>query len=322
MSETDTLASAGTESATLIETDNPNETSQFDPFEDTEEEEVIGGTEDEPEEAEPEQSEEASGEEKAEDPEAEEAKAPKEASDDVVVALADGSKVELAELKKGYLRQADYSRKTAELTNTRKSVVEQAERMQRVADAFVETLIARLPPKPDLAMAQQDINAYNLQLAYHNEGMAEIERMISLADQPKTVAKQAAEQDRGQFLQEQRRMLIEALPMAGTEKGWEKLNTDVMAVGRKVGLSDAEMAGISDHRMLVLGYYAAKGMQAEEASKVAKQKVVSKPPVATAPARNARPVASQDYAKLIRKASETGSLDDVLAARLARVRSR
>ena len=117
-------------------------------------------------------------------------------------------------------------------------------------------------------------------------------------------------------------MLIEALPMAGTEKGWEKLNTDVMAVGRKVGLSDAEMAGISDHRMLVLGYYAAKGMQAEEASKVAKQKVVSKPPVATAPARNARPVASQDYAKLIRKASETGSLDDVLAARLARVRSR
>jgi len=322
MSETDTPASAGTESAPLIENDTPQGASDFDPFDtDTEDEEVIGGTEDEPEEAEQaEEPAEASSEEQAEDTEAEEAEAPKEASDDVVVALPDGSKVELAELKKGYLRQADYSRKTAELTNTRKAVSEQAERISRITETLVDSLAQRLPPKPDLALAAQDINAYTLQLAYHNEGLAEVERIIRLADEPKTVRESMTSEERATFLQEQRRMLSEALPITNDAKGWEKFQTDVRSVGRKVGLTDAEMEKIDDHRMLVLGYWAAKGMEAEQASRVAKQKVVSKPPVATQPRRQAAPPKSQDYVKHIRRASETGSVDDVLAAYMARKR--
>lgn len=321
MSETDTPASAGTESAPLIETDTPQGASDFDPFDtDTEDEEVIGGTEDETEEAEPEPSDEAPAEQAAEEPEATEPEAPKEASDDVVVALPDGSKVELAELKKGYLRQADYSRKTAELTNTRKAVSEQAERISRITETLVDSLAQRLPPKPDLALAAQDINAYTLQLAYHNEGLAEIERVIRLADEPKSVKEGMTSEERATFLQEQRRMLSEALPITNDAKGWEKFQTDVRAVGRKVGLTDAEMEKIDDHRMLVLGYWAAKGMEAEEASKVAKQKVVSKPPVATPPRRQAAPPKSQDYVKHIRRAHETGSLEDVLAAHMTRKR--
>jgi hypothetical protein len=320
MSETDTPASAGTESAPLIENDTPQGASDFDPFDtDTEDEEVIGGTEDEPEEAEQaEEPAEASSEEQAEDTEAKEAEATKE--DDVVVALPDGSKVELAELKKGYLRQADYSRKTAELTNTRKAVSEQAERISRITETLVDSLAQRLPPKPDLALAAQDINAYTLQLAYHNEGLAEVERIIRLADEPKTVRESMTSEERATFLQEQRRMLSEALPITNDAKGWEKFQTDVRSVGRKVGLTDAEMEKIDDHRMLVLGYWAAKGMEAEQASRVAKQKVVSKPPVATQPRRQAAPPKSQDYVKHIRRASETGSVDDVLAAYMARKR--
>lgn len=320
MSETDTPASAGTESAPLIENDTPQGASDFDPFDtDTEDEEVIGGTEDEPEEAEQaEEPAEASSEEQAEDTEAKEAEATKE--DDVVVALPDGSKVELAELKKGYLRQADYSRKTAELTNTRKAVSERAERISRITETLVDSLAQRLPPKPDLALAAQDINAYTLQLAYHNEGLAEVERIIRLADEPKTVRESMTSEERATFLQEQRRMLSEALPITNDAKGWEKFQTDVRSVGRKVGLTDAEMEKIDDHRMLVLGYWAAKGMEAEQASRVAKQKVVSKPPVATQPRRQAAPPKSQDYVKHIRRASETGSVDDVLAAYMARKR--
>lgn len=319
MSETDTPASAGTESAPLIETDTPQGASDFDPFDtDTEEEEVIGGTEDETEEAEPEPSDEAPAEQAAEEPEATEA--PKEASDDVVVALPDGSKVELAELKKGYLRQADYSRKTAELTSTRKAVSEKAERISRITEALVDDLQARMPPAPDKALMYQDFQAYQMQKAIHEEALADIERIARFADEPKSVKDSMTKEDRDAFLLEQHRMLSEAVPFVKDPKGWEKFQTDVRAVGRKVGLTDAEMEKIDDHRMLVLGYWAAKGMEAEEASKVAKQKVVSKPPVATPPRRQAAPPKSQDYVKHIRRASETGSLDDVLAAHLSRKR--
>lgn len=326
--EPDTLLSSGTDNATLTQTDDDNGFIEFDPFNTDNDDEEIGGTGAEPDEDADQGQSDEEPEAKASEDDEKEAEADdedadsKKGDDDVTVKLPTGEEVALEELKKGYLRQADFSRKTQDLANSRKSVTEQADRISRVADTLVDYLSKQIPPEPSIELAYQDPNAYVAQKAHYEQSLARVRDLIAIADAPKEALTEVEKGIKQERLAEQNRLLAEAMPMTATEKGRGQFFSDVLKGAQAVGYTEADMRAVEDHRLLTLGYWAAKGMEAEKAKEAAKAKV-AQAPAAQPPKRAAKPVqaTSEKYDFHIRRAAKTGSLDDVINARLARLRS-
>jgi len=329
--ETDTPLNGGTESATLTQNDTSSSDEFFDPF-NTDNDEIIGenGTESEiPEDETPEpetaEKEDPEGDEETADDEPDEetgkADEPKAEGDDVVVTMADGQKVELGELKKGYLRQADYSRKTIEVANSRNAVSEQADRIGRVVDVFADYLAKQLPPQPGMELAYENPTAYYAQKAQYDASLARLNELISIADASKGVNAEVGKGKQQEQLAEENRKLAEIMPMTTNPKGREQFFSSTLKAGQVVGYSEAEIRNVTDHRLLALGYWAAKGIEADKAKEAAKAKIAKAPPVATPQRRQQTNTgASENYSRHITNAARTGSVDDVLKARLARLR--
>lgn len=155
--EFDTPAEAGTEDVQTPEHDNSTEDWDFyDPEEDTEEAQETeetddgeGGDEDTPEDVDPE-----------DDAEDQPDEAPQEAAEDAVVKLPDGEETTVGELIRGQLRQADYSRKTAEVAEQRRSVEAQAQRIAQINERLIAGLESLIPPPPDPSLAYSDARQF------------------------------------------------------------------------------------------------------------------------------------------------------------------
>jgi hypothetical protein len=79
------------------------------------------------------------------EPEAAEAEAPADDDDDdPTVALADGTEIKLSEMAKGYLRQADYTKKTQALAEERKTLESSRRDVTDKAQKELETLSVRV----------------------------------------------------------------------------------------------------------------------------------------------------------------------------------
>lgn len=325
--ETDTLLNGGTESAHFTGTDTPDNFEFIERDDDNDEDEEAGtkGAEAPDDEDEPVLSdgEEGDDAEAAEDDTSADDKdaTASTVKDDVIVPMPDGSRVELGELKKGYLRQADFTRKTTDLANSRKVVSEQAVRIDRIVETFTDFLASRLPPEPGLDLLATDPQAYMLQKGQYDATLNQMRELFALADQPKALKKEIDTGDRREKLERENRALIEAVPMVGNERGRKQFFEDVFRAAGEFGFTDAEMKSADDHRLLVMAHYAAKGIAAEKAKAKAKEKVENVPPVS-----NARPKASapqpnkaryQDHMAALRK---SGDMDDAVKAYLARQR--
>jgi hypothetical protein len=294
-------------------TDNATETSDddtaedwdyFDPDEDQDTEEV---TEDEA----PDDEEEGEPEGEAEEAEPEETPVVY-AEDTAVVKLADGTEVPIAEIKNGYLRQSDYSRKTQEVANERKTVQADVERMQRITTAFVEHISALVPDAPDTALAYSDAAKYTAQKAQHEAAMAQVQKLIELGHAPKEVGDTMSAADRQKMLHEENEKLISLIPEAGAPEGRQAFFKSLQPVAKDFGFSDEELGGLTDHRIFALAHWAAKGKAAEKATATAKAKVAKAPPATPRkPGQGARK--ANGNADAMRKLSQSGSLRDALA---------
>lgn len=300
-SETDTPLTGGTDNAQPHDADTPETWDYFDPEEDTEVTQENEGTDDE-----------ATGEAEAETvDEAEEAEAEQPATPERVK-LADGSEVTFDELTKGYLRQSDYTRKAQEAANERKRLAQEAERIERITQTFVDHLAAMVPPEPDTALALRDPNKYTAQKAQYDAALAQVQRLIQIANEPKQVKDGMSKEEHARLVQSERAALAQALPEASTQDGLKKVYTDLQSVAERVGFTPQEVGQVIDHRFFVLASYAKKGMEAEKAAAAAKAKAEKAPPVAPRKPGQVAKTANRN-AEAMRKLSRTGSIRDALA---------
>ena len=161
-SDNESFYEGATDNAQHSENDNANEFDYYDPDEDTEEVEATEATDDEPVEDEAE----------AEEGEAEDQEAEGQDDDEPIEAFVEKLKAEtprlaeyLGELEKGNLRQSDYTRKSQEVANARKTVEADVQRMQRITESFVDHISALVPDAPSPSLALSDPNAYTAQKA-------------------------------------------------------------------------------------------------------------------------------------------------------------
>ena len=288
-----------TDNFTTSADDTVEDFDYFDPDEDTEEVEQSDAPDDEAEEGET---------------EAQEAEEPPVvyADEKAKVKLPDGSEVPVSELIHGQLRQQDYTRKTQELANERKTVQADVQRMQAITEAFVDHITALVPDAPPASLALSNPGQYPAQKAQHEAAMAQVQQLIAMGEAPKEIGAALSEADNQKQLQEANARLIEMFPEAAGGATREAFFNGVQSVANDLGFSNADLSGIRDPRIFALAHWAHKGMAAEKARATAKAKVAAAPPATPRkPGQGARQ--ANGNAAAMQKLAQSGSLRDALA---------
>jgi hypothetical protein len=204
----------------------------------------------------------------------------------------DGEEIEVTqdELINGYSRQQDYTRKTQELANQRKTIEQQAQEL-----AQRDAIYAQLLPKMEAQLQGELVNEPDWDSLYNDDPIAFV-REKQLWDEKKEKLKAAqAEQQRlqqesyaqqqqliAQQVQEGQQKLLEIIPEWKNAEVASKEKLAIRDYGINVlGYSPQEMDAIYDYRALLGLRNAWLNSQTVKATK--------KKPTQKAPARVARP---------------------------------
>lgn len=174
----------------------------------------------------------------------------------------DGQEVEvtLAELKKGYSRTADYTRKTQEAAALRKAAEAEAVESRALREQYaqrLEQIDAILQeadgPEPNWdQLRAEDPIEFAAQWAEHQR-RAEVKKQVQF-EQHRVQQLRAAEQRKALAAQLEvaRQELIKSIPEWKDEAKAKVERAAMKEYGKKIGFTDDELAQVADHRAVVL----------------------------------------------------------------------
>lgn len=237
-----------------------------------------------------------------------------EISDDILVPMQDGDPLPLKELKAGYMKQADYTRKTQELGNRRDALEALSNRVTASVEAVASFLQSSIPKMPDPGLALTNPSQHYREKTLHDQAMEQVAKLIEQANAPKDVLKTLTDEQRKEVLTSENAKLIEAFPTTTTPEGRKKFFEGTTAAAKELGFTDEELSSTTDHRLFKLAHYARLGLAAEQAKAKAKQKVANVPPVAP---NKRQPSAKANQSRrnndAMKRLGATGSIEAALA---------
>lgn len=170
------------------------------------------------------------------------------------------TEVTLDELTKGYQRQADYTRKTQEVANQRKTLEQHFAAIQearaqeiQVVQLAQQMLSAGLSQEPDWTrLASEDPLEYVQQRAAWDQRQQQLQSLITYQHQvsAQTQAAQAAEH--GQRLAREQDSLVTQLPEWKNPDTAKAEKAKLREYGQKAGFTQPELMGLADHRQVVI----------------------------------------------------------------------
>ena len=285
----------------------------------TEEEESTEETQDESLEEEPEEEEDSEGtEERA-----------VEGEEFVYAVNINGEEhqVPLDELLKGYSRQSDYTRKTQELSEQRKSIEAnqaqwgaeiqqiQMERQQYVnaLQNVIENSMGSLDQFATVDWATLK-NDNPLEYITKRDEYREVQDKVRQAQHQQQQAQQTYQQEsqrnHQRVLQEEHGKLIEALPEWQESQSRQKLSSEIKDYALSQGYTSEEIGSLIDHRSLMTLY---KAMKFDKASSpdVINKKVKNKPKVIRAGSpRTKSEAGKQKRTAKMKRLRSSGHVDD------------
>lgn len=175
------------------------------------------------------------------------------------IRLDTGDEVTLDELKAGYLKDADYRRKTQETAEERKSIrserefIRKAEAEAKEAMEFaVAVLSTMMPKRPTYEDAQTDPIGYMQSVAAYSEAqntLSTIQQRLSKAGEG---TKATDESERREALTREFEELGKKVPELAKPEAYQKFITRAAQSGADFyGFKPEEIAGITDHRLIV-----------------------------------------------------------------------
>lgn len=256
----------------------------------------------------------------------------KKTTADPTVKFDDGTEVPLSEVKRGFLRQQDYTRKTQEVAEVRRTV--EAERQAYLAER--QQVSERLTPliqqaisiieNPDMQreladLRMNDPGAYAVRVMEMQQKQAQLQALQieqqRLRQSAESEAMQRYQQEAMQMAHESRRVLSETIPAfkKDFDAEYAKLGKWVLEQGVPVEAWDNER----DHRIVTLAW---KAMQYDLATRKP-QKTSDQLRRAPQPMRPgaARPVGhaqSRALREAAEKVAKSGDFDDMVALQLLR----
>ncbi|MFL6711122.1 MAG: hypothetical protein ACJ8HI_23220 [Massilia sp.] len=225
-------------------------------------------------------------------------KAKKQPGDDVTVKMDDGSQVTLRELKRGFLRQSDYTRKTQELAETRRAVeserstLTQTAQQQQQAFEVAATLIQeQMPPVPNVALIQENPQLYLQQQALREQAMQKLHRLAQakqVAEQTQAEEAKRQEREKAQELKrlkaEEQELLMQKLPKLRDQKALEAFVQDALTYGGKAwGITPEQVGNIYSHTEAMILHAAVNWLKYQSTKMKAVAEAKKSPPLRPAP---------------------------------------
>lgn len=248
--------------------------------------------------------------------------APKDdfATDVAKIKLDDGSVVTVAELKKGHLRVADYTRKTMEVAQERQAVEEHKSRVSSLEAAliqqreFVASLASQfIPQPPDEEFLHSDPYGYMIAKAAYDKDMQKLQMLQQQRDEAAQRQQHETAEQQKVRLEAERVALYEAMPDLKDPKRMEQFQSDVKNVFLKhYGFTLEELDG-ADHRMAKVIRDSIKYQKLLAKRSETKAKVEDKPPVMPSGRRRSAEGQQQtERQRNMERLTKTGSFKDAL----------
>ena len=222
----------------------------------------------------------------------------------------DGQELSADELRKGYLRQSDYTKKTQSLSEQRKEMENltqqyssQLQQIQAERQQYIQHLQA-LSENQDVKKFDIDWERLRLEdpLEYVTKRQ-EFQEAKEKAEEVKTKAKQAMarsaaekEQQWAKVVEDEKSKLIAALPEWGETDSQRQLATELRSYAQTQGYSEPEIDSLVDHRSFLVLRKAMLYDEMQNANPKAK-KLKGKPKVIRAGKGASRTQAQRDALK-------------------------
>jgi len=224
--------------------------------------------------------------------------------------------ISVEEAAKGYQRQADYSRKTAALSEERKAfeterqaVTSERAQYAQLLSSLNQQLQSLQPQEPDW----QKLYAENpLEYVRQRDVWRETaeKRQAIAFEQQRLQAIQMQEQQAnlGKLVQENREKLLDVVPTWKDGKKWESDRAKLLDYGQKLGFTADELSQTYDHRAVVALY---KAMQYDALMANPPKPGAPKGPRAAAPGSAANaPKPANEVTKAKQRLAKTGKIGD------------
>ncbi len=245
----------------------------------------------------------------------------------------DGTTTSIAEVKQGYLRQSDYSRKTAETAEVRKAIEaketefsQRLEQREREREFTLEYAKAIMPPEPEMPKVSDTVDP--VAWAEYSQKKAERDNLIAWNNQleehraatTKKQQEEATDNARKALVAEQA-VFFDAFPKlkdnpAETEKFWNRINDRPV---KYYGIPQGQAKGLDKTVMVSILNDAIKYKRLQEKAPEAQKRVEAKPQLVADSGKRNSPQANERRARAstIQTLRETGSVRDADNAILA-----
>lgn len=245
------------------------EEDNFEPIEDELEtdDETDGESAEEDDDLEPEDASEDDAEDEEDDAE-DDTDGENDNQDDSLVEIGDGREVSLGELKQGYMRQQDYSRKLSHFGERVKAIESQGETLQNVTTVFAEFIAKNLPPEPDQSLAWTDPQTHYQQKVAYDNAVKQLNELIAIGQNVQKVNQGTQNVKTDEELRQEQEALRSLYPSAfKNQKAKIQFFTTAFDAAREAGFSDDEIRANEDHRLIVLAYKARLYDQSQKKAK-------------------------------------------------------
>lgn len=265
-------------------------------------------------------SEEPDGEEQPEVEESDEQDAEPEGQKDSASVEIDGKRYTLEQVREGFMRQADYTRKTQEIASHRKEMDSAVERLSKQDEraradiGFAHAVLnAILPPEPDANSIASDPVGYMQARAQRENAMAVIRDLQARQSALTQRQQQATSEQSVKAMQAEWQSAIQAMPELATQEGKAKVRDEAIKFGKEWGLEPSEIDGIESAKALRVLRDAIEFRKLKASAPKAVQTVKAAPKIAR-PGTREQPAATP-LARLQKLGSDPkSSVADIFAA--------
>jgi len=239
----------------------------------------------------------------------------------------DGEEITVEELKRGNLRQRDYTRKTQELAEARKELEANYEEIQReraqyaqMLPALQERLQQPVEQEPDWdtlydtdpVMAAKAERQWKKQ---QGERQAQLQAVEAERQRMAGLEQQRLEQMQAQYFEQQRELLPELIPEWRDNSVASKEAKDIRGFLLKEGFSEQDVNGLTNATLVKLARKAMLYDQGQTRATEAKKKPkTQKTKTLKAGSRGSQPRPKTGQQQALQRARSTGRIADAAAA--------
>ena len=239
----------------------------------------------------------------------------------------DGEEITVEELKRGNLRQRDYTRKTQELAEARKQLEANYEEIQReraqyaqMLPALQERLQQPVEQEPDWdtlydtdpTMAAKAERQWRKQ---QEERTAQLQAVEAERQRMMGLEQQRLEQMQAQYFEQQRELLPELIPEWRDNSVASKEAKDIRGFLLKEGFSEQDVNGLTNATLVKLARKAMLYDQGQTRATEAKKKPkTQKTKTLKAGSRSTQPRPKSEQKQALQRVRQTGRVQDAAAA--------